>query len=81
MIFTPKKGLNQARRRRTVDGKRIMRHTHKKRRRRRNVDTEHHVNELLRNRRSKGSFVRFQNSLGQVMIASHSVQVIELNKT
>ena len=73
-----KSGLNSFRRRRTVDGKRIMRHTHKKRRRKRMADSEHHVNELIRHRRGgrgKGrSFVRFQNSLGQVLIADHKIQ-------
>ena len=72
-----KSGLNgKMRRRRTSDGRRIMRHSHRRRRRRsRRATQELHINELLdkRSRRKKDSYVRFQNNLGQVLIADHKI--------
>ena len=60
------------RRRRTADGKLIVRHhSMKTRRRRRNVHKEHYINEVLspKKQKNKKSYLRFQNSLGKVIVA------------
>ena len=59
------------RRRRTADGKLIVRHHSMKiRRRRRNAHKEHYINEVITpKKQNKKSFLRFQNSLGKVIVA------------
>ena len=64
-------GLNEGRRRRNADGKRIMRHRRSSiRRRKRMAEEELHINEVI-DKNPKGSYVRFQNKLGQVIVADH----------
>ena len=73
-------GLNDGRRRRNVEGKRIMRHaTNKIRRRKRNAHTEHYINEGFEDRTrssrtKRSSYVRFQNAAGKVLVADHKLR-------
>lgn len=59
------------RRRRTADGKLIVRHhSMKNRRRRRNTHKEHYINEVVKpKKQNKKSYLRFQNKLGKVLVA------------
>ena len=59
------------RRRRTADGKLIVRHhSMKTRRRRRNAHREHYINEVVKPKgQNKKSYLRFQNNLGKVLVA------------
>ena len=42
-------------------------------RRKRMAEEEYHINEVV-DKNQKGSFVRFQNNLGQVLVADHKVR-------
>ena len=69
-------GLNRKRRRRNAEAKLIMRHSPKKlRRRKRNAQTEHYINEVINVKApDNGSFIRFQNALGNVLVADHKIK-------
>ena len=69
-------GLNRKRRRRSLDGKLLMRHKKSKlRRRKRNAKTEHYINEVINTKNpKKGSFLRFQDNLGRILVAEHKLK-------
>ena len=49
------------------------------RRRKRMAEEEHHINEVI-DKNQKGSYVRFQNNLGQVIVADHKVRDMDEQK-